>query len=118
MHCSPVVRLTTLARVDEKQWEIWWSDLEKGDTPATRALLELADRPNDAVAFLAKKLKPLTISSAQVKALLLKLGNDNEAVWRPAFDELDYLDPRLAIDIETLMDRCTEYPLRQRWSKF
>lgn len=100
--------------IDEKQWETWWSDLEKGDAPATRALLELADRPNDAVAFLARKLKPLTISSAQVKTLLLKLGNANEAVWKPAFDELDYLDPRLAIDLETLMDRYTEYPLRQR----
>jgi hypothetical protein len=104
----------TRAPVDEKQWESWWSDLEKGDTPATRALLELADRPKDAVTFLARKLKPLTISSAQVKTLLLKLGNANEAVWKPAFDELDYLDPRLAIDLETLMDRYTEYPLRQR----
>lgn len=104
----------TRAPVDETLWERWWSDLEKGETPATRALLELADRPKDAVAFLAKKLKPLTISSAQVKALLLKLGNDNEAVWKSAFEELDYFDPRLAIDLETLMDRYTEYPLRQR----
>jgi hypothetical protein len=103
----------TRAPVDETLWERWWSDLEKGDTPATRALLELADRPNDAVAFLAKKLKPLTISSAQVKALLLKLGNANEAIWKPAFEELDYFDPRLAIDLETLMERYTEYPARQ-----
>ena len=100
--------------VDEKHWEAWWSDLEKGETPATRALLELADRPKDAVAFLATKLKPLTISSAHVKSLLLKLGSDNDAVWKPAFEELEYFDPRLAIDLETLMDRYTEYPLRER----
>ena len=61
-----------------------------------------------------KKLKPLTISSGQVKALLLKLGNDNESVWKPAFEELEYFDPRLAIDLETLMDRYTEAPTRQR----
>ena len=60
--------------LDEKQWEAWWSDLEKGDAPAMRALLELADRPKDAVAFLAKKLKPLTISSAQVKTLASQAG--------------------------------------------
>jgi hypothetical protein len=60
------------------------------------------------------KLKPLTISSAQIKALLLKLGNTNEAVWTPAFEELDYFDPRLAIDLETLMGRYTEYPVRRR----
>ena len=75
-------------------------------------MLNFADRPKAAAAFLRKKLKPLTISSAQVKALLLKLGNTNEAVWKPAFEELDYFDPRLAIDLETLMERYTEYPVR------
>ncbi len=99
---------------DTKQLEAWWADLEQGETPATRALLKLADRPKEAVAFLKTKLKPLTVSSGQVKGLLLKLGNDNEAVWKPAFEELDYFDPRLAIDLETLMERYTEYPLRQR----
>jgi hypothetical protein len=99
---------------NEQQLEAWWSDLEKGETPATRALLNLADRQKEAVPFLAKKLKPLTISSVQVKALLLKLGNEDETVWKPAFEELDYFDPRLAIDLETLMDRYTEYPLRRR----
>ena len=59
-------------------------------------------------------MKPLTISSGQVKALLLKLGNDNESVWKPAFEELEYFDPRLAIDLQTLMDRYTESPARQR----
>ena len=77
-------------------------------------MLNFADRPKAAAAFLRKKLKPLTISSAQVEAMLLKLGNTNEAVWKPAFEELDYFDPRLAIDLETLMERYTEYPVRRR----
>ena len=51
----------------EKQMEAWWVDLEKGETPATRALLNLSDRPKDTVAFLKKKMKPLTITSGQVK---------------------------------------------------
>ncbi len=99
---------------DERQMEAWWVDLEKGELEATRALLNLADRPKDAVDFLKKKLKPLTISSGQVKGLLLKLGSSNAALWKPAFEELEYFDPRLAIDLETSMDRYTEYPLRQR----
>ena len=102
------------ATADEKRMEAWWVDLEKGDTAATRALLNLSDRPKDTVAFLKNKMKPLTISSGQVKALLLKLGNDNESVWKPAFEELEYFDPRLAIDLQTLMDRYTESPTRQR----
>src|SRR5690348_7786589 len=32
--------------------EAWWADLEKGETDATRALLNLADRPGEAVVFL------------------------------------------------------------------
>ena len=102
------------ATVDEKTMEAWWADLEKGDTAATRALLNLSDRPRDTVAFLKRRMKPLTISSGQVKALLLKLGNANEKVWKPAFEELEYFDPRLAIDLQTLMDRYTESPTRQR----
>ncbi len=102
------------ATVDEKRMEAWWTDLEKDETAATRALLNLAGRPKDAVAFLKKKMKPLTISSGEIKALILKLGNANEKVWKPAFEELEYFDPRLAIDLQTLMDRYTEYPTRQR----
>ena len=74
-------------------------------------------RPKDTVAFLKKNMKPLTISSAQVKALLLKLGNDNESVWKPAFEELEYFDPRLAIDLQTLMDRYTERRPASEWSR-
>jgi hypothetical protein len=102
------------AAVAEKQMEAWWVDLEKGETEATRALLKLSDRPEDTVAFLKKKMKPLTISSGEVKALLLKLGSANEAVWKPAYEELEYFDPRLAIGLQALMDRYTETPARQR----
>ncbi len=102
------------SEADEKQMEAWWVDLEKGETPATRALLNLSDRPKDTVAFLKKKMKPLTITSGQVKALLLKLGSANDEVWKPAFEELEYFDPRLAIGLQTLMDRYTETPARQR----
>ena len=94
--------------------EVWWTDLEKDETAATRAVLNLNDRREVTVAFLKGKLKPLKISAAEVRALLLKLGNENEKVWKPAREELEYFDPRLAIDLEALMDRYKESPLRQR----
>jgi hypothetical protein len=98
----------------EKQMEAWWADLEKGEAEASRALLRLADRPKEAVDFLKKKLKPLTIDAERVKALLAKLGSDREDVWKPAFEELEYFDPRLAIDLATLMTDVTGAPARQR----
>ncbi len=94
--------------------DVWWADLEKGETDAIRALLSLADRREKAVAFLKTKMKPLKITPGAVRALLLKLGNENEKVWRPAFEELEYFDPRLAMDLETLMDRYKESPARKR----
>jgi hypothetical protein len=94
--------------------DAWWADLEKVETDATRALLNMADRREEAVPFLGSKLKPLKISAAEVRALLLKLGSENPNVWRPAFEELEYFDPRLGIDLETLMDRYKEAPTRQR----
>jgi hypothetical protein len=94
--------------------EAWWADLEKEETDATRALLNLADRPRETVVFLKGKMRPLKISAAEARALLLKLGSQNEKVWMPAFEELEYFDPRLAIDLETLMDRYKEAPGRQR----
>ena len=45
---------------------------------------------------------------------MLKLGNGSEAVWKPAREELEYLDPRLALDLPELMSRYTETPGRQR----
>ena len=99
---------------DQKRLEAWWADLENGDIEASRALLELDNRANEAVPFLKDKMKPLTISSDHVKALLLKLNNADEHVWKPAFEELMYFDPRLAIELPDLMEHVTDSPARQR----
>src|SRR5271166_1764767 len=74
----------------------------------------MADRRDETVAFLKRKLKPLRISDFEVRALLWKLGSENEKVWRPAREELEYFDPRLAIDLQKLMDIYKEPPVRQR----
>jgi hypothetical protein len=99
---------------DRRQMESWWVDLEKGEVEASRALLDFYDHAAGAVPFLKGMTKPLKISSGQVKALLLKLNSADEKLWKPAFAELEYFDPRLAIELTELMERVTESPARQR----
>jgi hypothetical protein len=91
-----------------------WLDLEKGELDASRALLKLYDRPKEAVAFLERKMKPLKIDEEQVKALIDWLGSDKEEIWKPAFEQLEYFDPRLGIDLETLMATVKTDPSRHR----
>jgi hypothetical protein len=114
---SPTVVGTSFAPApepSEKELASWWADLERGDEEASRALLKLVENRNAAVAFLKKTMKPLKVDRDKVNDLLESLGSDKEAVWMAAFDELDYFDPRLAIDLETLMADVTQVPTRQR----
>jgi hypothetical protein len=99
---------------DRRPMEALWDDLEKDDFEASRALLAMSARPKEAVDFLKLKLKPLTIDPEKARALIDWLGNDEEEVWKRAFEELEYFDPRLAIDLETLMNEVKETPARQR----
>ena len=92
----------------------WWADLEKDDPQASRALLKLAASPKETTAFLKDKLPPLTVDAGRVQFLLTVLGDDKEEVWKPAFEELEYFDPRLAIGLEDLMPMAPEAPTRQR----
>jgi hypothetical protein len=48
--------------------EAWWQELERHEIRATPALLNMSDRPQEAVAFLKVKLKPLKIGAAEVRA--------------------------------------------------
>ncbi len=99
---------------DQRKMESWWVDLEKGEAEASRALLDLYDHADQCVPFIKNKLKPLKISSGQVKTLLLKLNSPDEHLWKTAFEELEYFDPRLAIELPELMERVTDSPGRQR----
>jgi hypothetical protein len=99
---------------DQKSMEDWWLGLEKDEPEASRSLLKLADRRDAAVTFLKGKMKPLTLDAERLDGLLDKLASEDEQVWKPAFEELEYFDPRLAIDLETLMDIVGDAPRRQR----
>ena len=103
-----------MARAEPKPLEACWAELEEGEVEAPRALLELYDHAKEAVPFLKLKMKPLKITSGQAKALLLKLNSGDEHLWKTAFEELEYFDPRLAIELPEMMERVTESPGRQR----
>jgi hypothetical protein len=86
----------------------WWADLEKPEPWSTRALLDFSSRPDDTVAFLKEHLKPLKMDQKDLDELLQSLGSDDEKVWKPAFEQLEYFDPRLTEDLATLMQNATE----------
>lgn len=94
--------------------EAWWSDLEKNEPDASRALLNFSSHPTETIAFFKRNLRPLVVDPEIIQALLTQLGSDKEAEWKAAFADLQYFDPRLAIDLPTLMDQVKESPTRQR----
>jgi hypothetical protein len=100
--------------ISDAEMERLWVDLEGTELQASRALLKLSTEPKQVVAFLKGKMKPLKIDAKQVNDLIDQLGNDKEEIWKPAFEELEYLDPRLAIDLRTLMANVPDSPARQR----
>jgi RNA polymerase sigma factor (sigma-70 family) len=102
------------ADAHEREFEALWADLAKDEPAASRALLKLSAKPKEAVAFLGKKAKPLTITPARVKQLIADLGSDKAEVWKAAFEEFEYYDPRLAVNLEKLMEQVTDNPARQR----
>ena len=108
------VALGPAPAADRRGMDDLWLDLEKGDFEASRALLAMSARPKEAVDFLKVRMKPLTLDAEKARALIDWLGNDDEAVWKPAFEELEYFDPRLAIDLETAVKETRESPGRQR----
>jgi hypothetical protein len=110
-HAAPIQNDSSFSAAE---LEKLWVDLEGAELEASRALLKLASQTKQAVTFLKVKMKPLKITAEQVDDLVGKLGSDKEEVWKPAFEELEYLDPRLAIDLQTLMAKVTESPARQR----
>ena len=97
-----------------KELDALWADLAGDEATASRALLKLAARPKEAVELCAERLKPLTIDEKRVRALLADLGSDKEETWKAAVEALEYFDPRLAIDLPTLMDEVTDPVPRAR----
>jgi|GEM_PF-1666983 len=103
-----------VAPAENQLMESWWTDLAESDPQSDRALLCFAATPDKTVAFMKTRLLPLTITADRVNELIVALGSDKEEFWKPADVELRYFDPRLAINLQTLMKQVTTTPARQR----
>lgn len=116
--CSllPIAASDETAQTEPTQNELdaWWADLYGEDPVAANAIIKFYKNGDAAVPYLKERLQPLELQADQCKRLLKELGSDDEQVWRAAWETLDYLDPRLAIDLETLMENVTEAPARTR----
>lgn len=102
------------AEANKKELEQLWADLYKDEPDASRAVLKLFRQPDHTVPFLKKKLQPLKLDADRCRQLLIDLGSPDDKTWNAAWDELDYLDPRLAIDLPTLMNEVINNPARTR----
>jgi hypothetical protein len=91
-----------------------WDDLQKEEEKASRALLKLSVRPKEAVPLIATELKPLRVDADWLAVRLERLSSKEVEVWKPAFEELEYFDPRLAKPLETLMEEVKANPARSR----
>lgn len=98
----------------KKELDFLWADLKKDDPAASRAVIGLYKQPEHAVPYLKAKLLPLKLDADRCTKLLADLGSEDEKTWKAAWEELDYLDPRLAIDLQTLMNDVTANPARTR----
>jgi hypothetical protein len=111
---APAVDATEQAKASRQELEVLWSDLYGEDPAAATAIIKLYKNADASVLFLKGKLQPLELDADECRRLLKELGSSDEKVWKAAWDELDYLDPRLAIDLKTLMDEVTDVPARTR----
>jgi hypothetical protein len=97
-----------------KELDALWADLAGDEQTASRALLKLAARPKEAAELCRDRLKPLKIDEKRVRALLADLGSEKDETWKSAVEELEYFDPRLAVDLPTLMGEVTDRVARAR----
>lgn len=93
-----------------------WSDLLEDEPTSTRAILKLSKHPTSVTEYLATKLLPLKLTNQELIDTIAQLSSDNEQEWRPAYQKLNYYDPRLAMPlVEVLsLDAVQEYPARHR----
>ena len=82
----------------------FWASLEKSEPEATRALLAMSETPPETTAFLKGMLAPAKLSEDELRDILLSLDSNDESVWKAAFEQLRYLDPRLAMSLPKLME--------------
>ena len=91
-----------------------WEKLAKFEPDATEAVLFFAGRPDESVEYFKEHLLLLRLDEATFETILEELGSEDEEVAKKAREQFDYLDPRLFLGLEEIMDRVEEEPVRSR----
>lgn len=111
---APTTVATTKPAALKSPIEQAWDDLAKGDPEASSALLTFAATPAESVAFFKPRLTRLVLTPEALAADLTALESNDEAVWRPAFERLQWLDPRLAVSLQRVFDATPDPVARPR----
>ncbi len=99
---------------EESEIDKAWKKLSENEPEATEAILFFAKRPEEAVKHFAERMVSLRLDEDTFSSNLEKLGSDDEAVAKAAFEKFQYLDPRLFLGLEEIMARIEEEPTRSR----
>ena len=94
---APVPKVDEAKRECERLWDHLRDDSNLVYTKTVCYYLTVPDAATD---FFAKKLRPLELTRKDAELLIARLGAEKEGEWKEAFDELNYLDPRLALSLE------------------
>jgi RNA polymerase sigma factor (sigma-70 family) len=91
-----------------------WDELKGDDMRLARGLLSLYGRPAESVPFLKVKMRSIKVDEGEVKQLAADLGSGEERVWRPVYERLYHLDPRVAMELPRVVELTQGEPARQR----
>lgn len=84
-------------KADTARLESLWDDLAAPRwVDRSIAVYQLLDHPKG-VEFLCGKVKPVSATADDFKKWLKAINSDEEKVWKPAFAELQYHDPRTVL---------------------
>ena len=91
-----------------------WKMLAEGEPDCTEAVLFFAKRPEEAVKFFDEHLLPLRLDEESYKELVNQLESEDKDTAKTAYEKFQYLDPRLAMGLEEIMDEVEEGLVRTR----
>ena len=91
-----------------------WDQLAEFEPFCTKALLDFSAKPDQTVAFLKERLKPLKLEQAELEEMVKALGSDDEKVWKPVVERMQYFDPRLAMEVEPMLELADNITAKRR----
>lgn len=87
--------------------EAWDGLLVNDAKRQTRGTVRLAADPRATVAFLKKRLSPVTVDEKSAKKVLTDLDSDDAKTWQAAYRAVQYHDPRLALSVPDIFSQVT-----------